>query len=298
MALPWRSFTESVTLMQLMTASKITTTDIGTLYNVAYREIVESHQWSARKSEALINTVDPYSDGTVSVSQGGTTVTGVGTTFTSAMTGRFIRIGGSEAIYQITFVNATSLTLEKAWPYTAVSGDDYEIFQYKYVVDGTNGAVGQVLLPSAEWTIQEKSLYWITMVDPARRTSGAIAQAFILHGIDTNNAQMIEFWPRYESARQVRIPYYTRVDDLSGSNKPIIAAPVIEALATAYCFSSLFAKFGAPEYSQERDHWEEVFKARLDAAMEDDFERHGTPRAVQDALTQIRDWDYVTRHDI
>jgi hypothetical protein len=299
MGLPWRTFSQSVTTIELFTSSKITTTNIGVAYNIAYREIVEAKQWSARKAEVVVNTVDPYSTGTVAITQGDATVTLTGGTFTSAMVGRYIRIADSDTFYRlITFTDATHMEIEVNWPYTAETAASYEVFQYLYTVDTSAGEVGQILLPSDDWAIEEKSLYWVTMRDPARRSTGGLARAYILHGLNSTNAQAIEFWPRYSAATSVRIPYYKRVDDISGTSQPIINAAVIEALALSYCYSSLISKFGAPEYVGERDHWEQVFKARLEAALEDDFERHNTPRAVQDQHRGSLDWDYLTRHDL
>lgn len=301
MSLPWRNFTQACTAIQLLTASKLTTAEIGQLYNIAYREIVESHEWSARKGEALISTVDPYSDGTVAIATGGTTVTGTGTTFTSGMVGRAIRIGSQPVLYTVdTFTSGTSLEIDVAWPFDAETEATYEIFQYVYDVDDAVGSVsvGQILLPSEQWSITERSLYWITQRDPLRTQTGGSARAYILHGVNSSGHQLIEFWPRFAAATSVRIPYYKRVDDLSGSDQPIIRGDVVEALATSYCFSTMFAKFGAPEYAQAEDRWEKRFEARQDAALVEDLERHGTPRSVQDYRRVPLDWDFQTRNDV
>ena len=146
--------------------------------------------------------------------------------------------------------------------------------------------------------MEERSLHWITLRDPARRGTGGTARAFILHGVDSAQSQTIEFWPRFSTATAVRIPYYKRVDDLSGTQIPIIRSDVIEALATSYAMASLFAKFGAPEYAQAEAQWEKRFDARLEAALQEDFDRHGTPQAVQDFRRVPLDWDYQTTHDV
>src|SRR5712664_1073492 len=100
--------------MQLLTSSKVTIADLGSYYNFAYREVSTSYEWSAREKEATIGTVADYSTGTVTTVQGSSTVTGIGTTFTAAMVGSFIRVADSHAFYKITvFTDATHITIER-----------------------------------------------------------------------------------------------------------------------------------------------------------------------------------------
>lgn len=74
-----------------------------------------------------------YTTGAVSVAVDGTTVTGVGTTFTSAMVGRYISFDdGDNLLYEIdSFTSTTEIELVK--PYqgsAAVSGSDFVIGEY------------------------------------------------------------------------------------------------------------------------------------------------------------------------
>ncbi|MGD0497556.1 MAG: hypothetical protein ABSC23_03870 [Bryobacteraceae bacterium] len=62
-------------------------------------------------------SVSSYRDGTASVTNGSTAVTGTGTTWTSAMTGRWFipRESGCNYMYKFTYVSATSGTLNSAY---------------------------------------------------------------------------------------------------------------------------------------------------------------------------------------
>lgn len=92
----------------------------------------------------------PYTTGTVSVSAGGTTVTGVGTTFTAAMDGRFIRFEGEAEQYEITaFGSTTSLTIEAYLGTANLSGVTYTITEDRKAMPSLFRSVHQVVLANS-----------------------------------------------------------------------------------------------------------------------------------------------------
>jgi len=62
--------------------------------NLGGRRVWESHSWYGREVTTDLALVAPYSTGTVAIAHGGTALTGTGTTWTEAMTGRKIAVGG------------------------------------------------------------------------------------------------------------------------------------------------------------------------------------------------------------
>lgn len=71
-------------------------------------------------------TADDYTTGTVTIAKGSTTVTGSGTTFTSAMVGRYFKVSGEW--YRIkSFTSTTILTLEERFEDTTASASTYTI---------------------------------------------------------------------------------------------------------------------------------------------------------------------------
>lgn len=299
MSLPFRSFSDSQTLLGTLVASKVSSTDIGTFYNLAYRSILESNEWSARLAETVVDTVDPYTTGTATATQGSATITGVGTTWTAAMVGRYIRIASDYTYYLITAVGGvTSLTIEVAYAPATQSLASYEIFQFIYVVDATAGTVGQILLPSRGFPIVERDLRWINLRDPRRLLTGTIPVAFILHGVDSTGSQLIEFWPRYSDAQSVRVPYYKRVDDISGSTKPLIRSDLIEALALCFCYARLASEFGDQWYDRLYDKWSGVYEKLLEVALRDDQARHNLPESVRDEYGTSLGYEWTITHDV
>ncbi len=84
-------------------------------------------------TDGVITTVAPYETGTVTVTNNSKTVTGSGTTFTTAMVGRKLRVTGQNAYYRISaYVSATEVTLETVFQGDTESGATYEIFKDEY----------------------------------------------------------------------------------------------------------------------------------------------------------------------
>lgn len=142
----------------------------------AFRDVNEGQRWSYRRRETAIQTVAPYSTGTVTVTSGSATLTGSGTVWTSAMVGRAIRVAGDPAYLFVTAVgSATSLTLGDpqansiTWPGASGSLQSYSIFQHQYALPTD---VDLVLLPNRNWPITEKWRDFFDRIDPARNSTG------------------------------------------------------------------------------------------------------------------------------
>jgi hypothetical protein len=105
--------------------------------NASYAELLDYHNWKGLEADAVIQTVAPYTTGTVNLTNGSTAVSGVGTVFTASMTGMFFRNDSDNAYYTFTFVDATDFTLDR--PYegtstTAGQGAAFHVFQNIYAL--------------------------------------------------------------------------------------------------------------------------------------------------------------------
>lgn len=81
--------------------------------NDANRAFHGNGKYDFDRRRARLSFAAKYTTGTVSISAGGTTVTGSGTTFTSADVGKFIRFNGEDLAYEIaTYSSGTSITIE------------------------------------------------------------------------------------------------------------------------------------------------------------------------------------------
>jgi hypothetical protein len=180
----YRNVTQSVAVIQRLCGDRITAADAQAYYNVSYRQIVDNYQWYARLKEGVVNTVDEYSTGTVAVTLGSALVVGTGTTWTAAMVGRFIRVGGEFDFYKITaFTSATQITIEKAWPYANRSGESYVIFQYIYSLPDD---CSWPLVMTSRGPIEERTAYWVDVRDPRRELTLDFPVAWAPRGEGTN----------------------------------------------------------------------------------------------------------------
>ena len=97
-------------------------------------------------SDGVLEMVAPYTTGTVTATQGSKTLTGSGTTFTSAMVGRKIRVGDENTYYRIAaFVSTTEITLENNFVDDTEAGLSFSLYkdEYKLPADLDNYKVFQ-----------------------------------------------------------------------------------------------------------------------------------------------------------
>ena len=96
-------------------------------------EIRNKFNWWFARERFYFDTVAKYATGTITATNGSATITGSGTTFTAAMVGRKLIVGGDSTAYVIkTFTSATSITLESVYQGTTVSGSTFAILKHIY----------------------------------------------------------------------------------------------------------------------------------------------------------------------
>ena len=102
-----------------------------------YARILDKLPWRRLDTETIIQSPASYAVGTVNVTQGSAVVTGVGTTFTVNMNGLVFRANTSAdsnassgaEYYQVAYVSATQLALDRPYENVTVAGAGYRIDQ-------------------------------------------------------------------------------------------------------------------------------------------------------------------------
>lgn len=132
--------------------------------NQARQALARRALWSFDKAVSQEILDAAHTTGTVSVSAGATTVTGVGTGWTtgnrpSGEIGKYIRFNGEPMQYRITAVaGATSLTIERAYEGASnLSGVTYEITDEEFAAP--------TRLRSVEEILQDLSGHWLRPID-------------------------------------------------------------------------------------------------------------------------------------
>jgi len=92
-----------------------------------YKEILDRIPWARLESRSVLQTVAEYNTGTVTVTNGSTTILGSGTTWTTEMSGRMIRISSESEYYEFTRTSETAGTLDRPYEGETASALAYQI---------------------------------------------------------------------------------------------------------------------------------------------------------------------------
>jgi hypothetical protein len=125
--------------------------------NTRYARILQRTDWKGLEAHATIQTTAAYQSGsdTVTFTVGSAAVAGSGTTWTSAITGQKLYRPGDNAIYTVTFVSATALTLDR--PY---EGNDADAIGMAY-------AAAQYVFMQNVYTLPDDCSSVISIINPA-----------------------------------------------------------------------------------------------------------------------------------
>lgn len=265
-------------LMLVSNSTMIAASDVNTLIDGEHITILEDNSWLTRRAESVLTTVAPYSTGTVSTS--GTTVTGVSTVFTSAMVGRFIRIGTNPYFSRITgFTSAMVLTIEAALPTDAAAGSTYVMFKHQYALPSNYGRLLDATLDTrlTEWPVAD-----INRADPYRSSTASYPDIYALVGPDSDNLYQIELWPVPSAAAQVRVSYL-RLNTLSSdSDSPLYRSDVLVwKTAESACYF-LYGKTGDQAWLGLGDRYHARYVEALDGAKAEDLGRWSPPFHLRD----------------
>lgn len=154
----------------------------------AFNQLAERRPWSWLRRMGAYAPATFTVPGTVTTIQGSATVTGLGTAFTTLLTGKQIRIGGAGCkTYTIALVpSATSLTLDQPWAGAAVTGAAYELLDCYVTPPSDFNYWYSVVNASANYRLWTNTTgAEIDRCDPQRTQSG---NAFCLAFLDYQNA--------------------------------------------------------------------------------------------------------------
>jgi hypothetical protein len=189
------------------------------LVNHRYRQILDIRPWAGLRKQSSWEIPDAYTTGTASATQGSTTITGSGTTWTSGMIGRQIKLNGQAPILTITAVaSTTSLTVDLAWPLATASAQTYQILQ-NYVTAPTDlKYLMAVLDPYRQWRLLfNYTQPEINRFDPARVNVG---DTWIVADwkFSAAGVPLFELWPAPTTARGFTLLYVAQGADLTESD--------------------------------------------------------------------------------
>lgn len=240
----------------------------------AYRAIIDERNWFGLLVRGVFSSANIKNGGTVSVTAGSTTVTGVGTDFSADDVGRQFRTGFATPCTTIASVEGpTGMTLEVPWGSADVSGSSYSIFtqlailgpnvkRVKSMVNQLQGYRLRLDTPSQQIDAWDT---WRTAVGYTRFLASASPSP--------KGEPRWELWP----IPTVRQPFpflaYVQPDDLSDDTYPLAWIRtdliVLRALSDALMF-----KRDSPYYDPQVATWKRrEYMAELEKMIRDDDNR-------------------------
>lgn len=190
-----------------------------------FRDIVERRTWSWgwAMGEFLFNAVT--NSGSVNVTFNNPTVTGVGTSWTTALQGQQFRTGAQSPIYTVLTVNSTtSLTLSldgvnvAQWGSTTGTNVPYQIYNAYQIVPSNFKEFISVIDPQMNWRLRTNvTRVEIDTIDPQRSNTGvsyAVVDASYTGATSPTPLARFEFWPHQLAQYVLPYVYSTQLPDL------------------------------------------------------------------------------------
>lgn len=198
----------------------------GWLDEVYRSGVLGYRRWKGLEKDGTISTTARYNTGTVDATNGSASISGTSTVWTSAMTGREIRIGGRNELYTFTYVSGTSGTLDRVYEGDTDTELAYEIVQRFYnLASDVEQVVDNLLDPESARPLTRTTQGELDEWAPHRPESGepflwapAPDSAEVDSSGDTAVSHRVELYPIPTSAEAIPYRYTKRVTGFTGTN--------------------------------------------------------------------------------
>lgn len=263
----------------------------GVRLNRAYQTLLDRHQWSFLKREALFNTLAPYNTGTVNVVLGSTTVTGNGTAWTADMIGRYLKAGSDSQSYLITDLDPIAQSLEIELAYSqASSTQGYSIYQHRYAKPTDCKHVVNI---RRNLPLTERTKEWFDGFDPDRDSTG---EPIYWANYDD---QTVEIYPVPDQAYTLRLGYARSVANLSAeTDTSLLPENLVITFAILVAYRQAAAKAEGKQYVPLIEPARKDFLEAWQPAYEADLNKQSLPTQVlQDGVDLPVSSDFWLAHD-
>jgi hypothetical protein len=190
---------------------------LDSLINERYRRALRRLDWQRLKVQAVLQTVAEYNTGTVTVTKGSTAIALADGSWTSAMSGRAIRIGSDDAFYQFAQTGAFSGTLDRPYEGEDSTDVEYSIWQAIYVLPSDLNQLQSMRVFGSGRDLDQVSQEDLDEQDAARTDLGT-PERYALHmdDLSTPPRRQVELYPGPDEL--LSIPFwYTQDPELFGS---------------------------------------------------------------------------------
>ena len=261
----------------------------------SYRQLCLK-EWGRLALTRQISTVALYSTGTVSIAANGV-VTGVGTTFTSAMVGRHMRVYYADSFFEIsTYTSPTQITL-KDWTGEVISAKPYSIFKIIYTLDSSFGQVWNIIYQTP---LKKKSSDYFNKIDPARKSTGQAPIAWAFAGV-TGGAIQVEIFPVPVQVVPLRVEGKIGFATLGDADSAKLPEDLIEAHALLSCYRLKDLKEPGQGWAEKMVVQVEFLNGLMADYGEADFQQGDHSDRVKDMMGEVgypTDDNFALSHDI
>lgn len=191
----------------------------------AFRRVAERKRWSWLVKTGQFILPPVVNDGTATVTNSSTTVTGNGTAWTGDLAGRQFRIGNSTPIYTIASVtDASTLELDQFWGAASQTDVQYQIYLAFQTAPSDFHSFISLWDPQQNWALHlNVSAMALNIIDPQRTNSGTSYCAAWHDWNTVDNLPRYELWPHNITSTGYVYPflYEVRADNLTNPSTVI-----------------------------------------------------------------------------
>lgn len=185
-----------------------------------YEDILHELPWQRSNIVGVLQTVAPYSDGTVTLTQGSNAVAGLGTAFTLAMSGRAFRLAPHDEIYEFTYVSPTAGTLDRAYEGASAAGSAFKLSQHVYVMPADCRMLENTAFSGFTFgPLDRMARNQLNATSPNRITYGTpMLWASYMDDNSTPPRIQVELYPVPDSVLSIPFTYVAEAPALSGTS--------------------------------------------------------------------------------
>ena len=215
----------------------------GRMINNRYRQIVSRRHWYGLKVRGTASTPTLYSIGTATTNYGSTTVSGVGTAWTTSLVGLQFRNGFTNPYQTIVAVDPVNQILTLDTPYPGVAGTwGYQIVQ-AYLTFGAN-------VKHLEWAVNQMFGWPIKVNVPVEvinardtwRQNLGWAKIFATRPPTPDGQYQVEVWPTPYALQSFPFEAYTEPPDMIDDTDAPVAWIRSDVLVTGAIADALLHK--------------------------------------------------------
>lgn len=217
---------DRLSLDQTVTAND---TKLSRWFNLIQQDFASRTDWHWLENREIIQTNLQKTAGTVSINNGSTSVTGVGTAFAATDVNSYIQFQNSTNWYVISaFSSATSITLEEPYTETTISGGTYKVNQVYYDFSTSVDRVLDIRQSSSPYKLTNMGYRTLDIYEPDMQTMGPPTAYYLFRqdpSVAVNAAIKIQaaFFPIADANYNMECRTIKVISDLSNATDvPII----------------------------------------------------------------------------